>query len=117
MCDISDHKDTDEPDRYAVLACIPALLVGSFKHRIDIGFRRNGQPIMNQEDRLALAQKPVARESIPWWTTDVQPLKVILNIPHTMEGEPHLESLDDERAFPPFKEKRILIWHPHVYFV
>ena len=117
VCDIPDPKDTDEPERYAVLASIPALLVESFNQRIDMGLRREGQPIMNPEDRLALAQKPVIRETVPQWTTEVQPLELMLNIPHTIEDETQLESIHDKRTSAPFKEKNILIWHPHIHFV
>ena len=117
VSDIEDPNDDGEPERYAVFACIPALLVEAFNGRIDLGLRREGQPIMNQDERQKLAKTPKAYETVPTWTKDVQPLEQTLHIPHSMQTYAQLESLDDERASAPFKEKNILFWHPHIHFV
>lgn len=115
--EIPDPKDDGEPERYAILACIPALLVESFNQRINLGFRRGGHSIMTLEERQALAAMPKVFESPPRWVSRVPPLAETLHIPHTIAGKTQLKSLDDERASPPFKEKNILIWHPHTHFI
>lgn len=117
VSDIPDPQDETEPERYAVLSCIPALLVESFNQRIEMGLRREAHSFMSQEERETWAATPKVLETVPSWTTEVAPLKMMLCIPHHMDGESQLESLDDRRASPPFKEKNILIWHPHIHFM
>ncbi|KAF2453600.1 Metallo-dependent phosphatase-like protein [Lineolata rhizophorae] len=114
--DIPDPKDEDELERYAVLACIPALLVESFNRRIELGLCREGHSIMSQEEREVLAKTPKTLESMPPWASKVPPLVETLYIPHTIEGESQLHSLDDKRSSAWFKEKNILIWHHHIHF-
>ncbi|KXS99868.1 hypothetical protein AC578_4490 [Pseudocercospora eumusae] len=118
--EIPDPADHAQPERYAVLACIPALLVEAFNQRIDIGLRRQGDSIMNEDEREALARSLPATtvyEQLPPWTRSVEPLEQTLYIPHEMEGLPQLSNLDDDRASPAFREKNILLWHPHIHFV
>ena len=43
--EIPDRRDLD-PERYAVLACITALLVPSFNYRINLGLPRDAPPII-----------------------------------------------------------------------
>lgn len=115
--EIPDPKDETCPEQYAVLACIPALIAEAFNRRLDLGLRREGHGIMMSEEREALAQTPKVYEKAPAWAEDVTPLDETLHITHIIPGEEQLSSLDDERASPPFREKNILIWHPHIHFI
>jgi hypothetical protein len=117
VSDIPDPQDEAEPERYAVLSCILALLVESFNQRIEMGLRREAHSLMSQEKREVWAATPKILETVPHWVAKVAPLKVMLHIPHRMDGDSELETLDDQRASPPFKEKNILIWNPHIHFM
>jgi hypothetical protein len=116
--DIPDPKDYEEPERYAVLACIPSLIVESFNERIRLGLRREGRSLMTDEEREKLAAAtPEAQESLPSWVLDVPSLSTLLKISHQIEGEEQLETLNDKRASPAFKAKNILVWEPHIHFI
>nr|POF15353.1 hypothetical protein CFP56_42242 [Quercus suber] len=117
VASIPDPKDEAVADRYAVLSCIPALLVEAFNARMDLGLRRDGHPIMTLEQRDALASSPFSYEQVPAWTLNVAPLETTLCIPHRMPGLKQLDSLRDDNASPPFRQKNILFWHPHIHFV
>lgn len=117
VSEIPDPQDENEPERYAVLSCIPALLVESFNQRIEMGLRREAHSFMSVEERQAWAATPKVLETVPTWTAGVAPLKEMLYIPHYMDGETQLETLDDKRASSSFKQKNILIWHPHIHFM
>ena len=116
--DIPDPKDEIEHERYAVIACIPSLLVESFNQRIGLGLRREGRSIMTMEERQNLAATtPNASESLPNWVSRVASLEKTLSIPHVIPDETQLESFDDKRASLAFSEKHILVWHPHIHFI
>lgn len=116
--DIPDPGEEDEPERYAVLSCIPALLVESFNQRIDMGLRREEpHSVLSRKEQSQWAATPKKYESVPDWTRTVPVLDEMLYIPHTIPGETQLESLDDPRASRPFKDKNILLWHPHIHFI
>lgn len=117
ISDIPDPQDTEEPERYAVLSCIPSLLVEAYNQRIEMGLRREAHSFMSQEERDAWAATPKVLERIPLWAAEVRPLENKLLIPHCIWGETQVESSDDTRASPAFKEKNILIWHPHIHFM
>ncbi|TVY58780.1 hypothetical protein LCER1_G000545 [Lachnellula cervina] len=117
VSEIPDPQDDSESERYAVLSCIPALLVESFNQRIEMGLRREAHSFMSQEERDTWAATPKVLETLPAWTAKVAPLRNMLYIPHYMAGNEQLDTLDDRRASPPFKEKNILIWHPHIHFM
>lgn len=56
---IPDPGEQGDPERYAVLACIPALLVESFNERINLGLRREEpHSILSLEEQLAWAATP-----------------------------------------------------------
>lgn len=114
---IPDPKDDKEPERYAVLASIPALLVESFNHRQDLGLRRNARGIMSNEEAAEFAASPKQYETEPSWAAHVEPLKTTLHITHTMENEEQLASLEDVRAAASFKARNVMIWKPHIHFV
>jgi hypothetical protein len=115
--DIPDPLDEHEPERYAVLACIPPLLVESFNKRTELGLRRDAHSIMSVEERQAFAATPKVLESAPSWTSRVKPLERTLHIPHTIARETQLVSLDDKKQSPAFKAKNIMIWQPHIHFI
>lgn len=117
VLEIPDPHDEAEPERYAVLSCIPALLVESFNERLDMGLRREAHSFMSQEEREAWAATPKNLEVEPAWACKVPPTETVLHIPHNIAGETQLESFEDKRASAPFKMKNILIWHPHIHFI
>ncbi|PGH15835.1 hypothetical protein AJ79_02216 [Helicocarpus griseus UAMH5409] len=118
VADIPDPGEQGEPARYAVLSCIPHLLVESFNRRIDMGLRREEpSSILSTEEQMEWAATPKKYESVPEWARRVPPVEAVLKIPHTMDGKTQIEEFEDERASLPFKEKNILLWHPHIHFL
>ena len=115
---IPDPGEHGDPERYAVLSCIPALLVESFNMRIEQGLRREEpHSILALEEQQYWASTAKNLESLPPWVADVQPLETLLHIPHTVDREPQLTSFDDPGASPVFKEKNIMFMHPHIHFM
>lgn len=113
---IPDPGDQDDPERYAVLSCIPALVVESFNERNRIGLRREEpHSILSIEEQLAWAASPVKLETVPEWTRNVPPLKSVLHIPLGEAGTPPLIGMDEPD--PAFKEKNILMPKPHIHFI
>lgn len=79
---IPDPGDQSDPERYAVLSCIPSLLVESFNERIRMGLRREEpHSILSIEEQLAWAASPQKLETVPEWTRNVPPLESIFHIP------------------------------------
>lgn len=122
VCDIEDPRDSD-PARYAVLSCIPHLLVIAFNNNIEMGLPRDAPSIMTDDQIEEVQRRPKKLEAVPEWTKSVAPLPTLLKIPHLKGGlgsGSELEELDDmqdERASEPFKAKNILIWEPHILFI
>jgi hypothetical protein len=112
---IPDPKDHSEPARYAVLACIPALMVEAFNQRIKIGIPRHADAIMLDEEMEEYRHAERKYETVPIWTLSVRPIEETLKIPHE-DGEV-LSSFNDKRASPQLAEKNILCWQPHIHFV
>jgi hypothetical protein len=108
---IPDPVDITEPERYAVLACVPALMVEAFNKRIEMGIPREVEAIILGKEIEAYSKQERQYETVPEWTLKVEPLKEVLTIPLNT-GEV-LESMDDERASPQLREKNILCWQPH----
>ena len=115
IASIPDPKDYAEPGRYAVLACIPALMEEAFNKRIELGIPRHADAIMLQEEIEEYRNAERKFERVPEWISHVRPLERVLKIPHD-EGE-ILNSIDDERASPQLAEKNILCWQPHIHFI
>lgn len=114
---IPDPTD-DDPARYAVLSCIPHLLVAAFNKNIELGLPRDAPAIMSDDEVEELKKREKKFEAVPEWTSKVPPLEKTLKIPYTYDGDPKvLADFDDERASTPFKEKKVLIWEPHIYFI
>ena len=119
VLDIPDPQDPD-PERYAWLACIPALLCLAFNARIKLGLPRDAPPIFTREmlDEWR-AQKPLY-EREPEWTAGVKALPTMLAIPHWDNRKRDfvpLPGFDDTRASQEFASKNILIWQPHIHFI
>lgn len=115
---IPDPGEQGDPERYAVLSCIPALIVESFNERNRQGLRRaEPHSILSLEEQLEWAATPEVLESEPGWTEGVAPLKECLHIPHELPDWPELDSMDDFQASEAFKKKNILIMTPHIHFV
>ncbi|KAF5027342.1 hypothetical protein F66182_543 [Fusarium sp. NRRL 66182] len=114
--DIPDPSDP-HPERYACLACIPALLCLAFNKRIGLGLPRDAPPIFTH-DMLEewRAQEPEYEEE-PAWVNDVPRLATTLAIPHWDNSKRDFVSLESfEHASRAFARKNILIWQPHVDF-
>ncbi|KAL8647978.1 MAG: hypothetical protein Q9210_005241 [Variospora velana] len=118
--DIPDPKDSD-PERYAVLACIPSLINQAYNRLIGLGLPREAPALITNDQLEEMKQKPKIFEQSPEWVTDVPPLVNMLKIPQRAHGYTGpwetLDDFDDVRASTAFKEKNILIWEPHIYFV
>ncbi|KAL8694617.1 MAG: hypothetical protein Q9224_003536 [Gallowayella concinna] len=118
--DIPDPKD-DDPARYAVLASIPPLIIQAYNRLIDLGLPREAPGLMTTEQFANMKQKPKICEEAPDWVAKVPPLDAVLKIPHRQHGYTGpwetLDTFEDVRVSQPFKEKNILIWEPHIYFV
>ncbi|KAG8417598.1 hypothetical protein J3459_006532 [Metarhizium acridum] len=115
---IPDPGEQGDPERYAVLACIPALIVESFNERNEQGLRRQEpHSILSLEEQLQWAATPKIVESEPSWTKTVPPLQKLLHIPHSQPYTPQLTTLDDPQACPAFKKRNILAIRPHIHFI
>ena len=115
---IPDPGEQGDPERYAVLACIPALLVESFNERNRLGLRRaEPHSILSLEEQLQWAATPEVLETVPSWTEAVAPLEELLHIPDSEPERPELAGLFDPEPEPAFKEKNILIMKPHIHFI
>ncbi|KAJ3514625.1 hypothetical protein NM208_g15045 [Fusarium decemcellulare] len=118
VVDIPDPCDPD-PDRYACLACIPALLCLAFNKRIEMGLPREAPPVFNQDMLDQWRAQERKFESAPLWTDKVPQLDEVLIIPHWDNQERDfvpLKSFDCAEASKEFADKNILVWHPHVHF-
>lgn len=115
---IPDPGEQGDPERYAVLACIPALLVESLNERNRLGMRCDEpHSILSIEEQLQWTATPEVLETEPAWTKDVAPLETLLYIPHGQPEWPELTTLDDDESSPAFKKKKILMMKPHIHFI
>lgn len=112
---IPDPMDSAEPARYAVLACVTALMVTAYNERIRMGIPRWAEAIMSLEELEEARNAEKQYEEMPRWALEVLPLKETLKIPHDDGGV--LESFDDERASRELALKNILHWQPHIHFI
>jgi hypothetical protein len=119
VCKIPDPKDPD-PERYAVLAVIPSLLVLAFNKRIELGLPRDAPAIFtgDQLDEWRAREREYEKE--PDWASSVPPCKELLKIPHwnnDLRDFVSIDGFDDHRASQEFAKKNILIWQPHIHFI
>lgn len=116
---IPDPGDYGDPERYAVIACIPALLVESFNERIDLGLRREEpHSILSLEEQMRFAASPKLYETPPDWTESVKSLDETLHIPQEVglwQEQP--TSLDHPQACQIFRRKNILCPKLHIHFI
>ncbi|TLD07824.1 hypothetical protein PgNI_10154 [Pyricularia grisea] len=106
---IPDPGEDGDPERYAVLACITALIVESFNERNKLGLRRaEPHSILSLEEQLAWAATPEVRETEPAWTSNARPLSRVLYIPTGDDNGEEITNLEDPKACPAFKKKNIL---------
>lgn len=118
VSDIPDPLDPD-PERYACLACIPALLCLAFNKRIEMGLPRDAPSIFTRDmlEEWKAQEREYERE--PNWVTGVSRLDTTLAIPH-WDNEKRdfvpLDGFEDEKASKEFAKKNILIWQPHIHF-
>ena len=110
--DIPDPRD-DNPQRYAILAVIPFLMVRAFNRLIAKGLPRDSGPIIS--DFEALAARPRVLEVVPAWTYKVSCLEEPFKIPN--EHGVFLTGPEDPTSCKEFLDKNIWIEEPHIYFV
>ncbi|KAF8864053.1 hypothetical protein BDZ45DRAFT_52102 [Acephala macrosclerotiorum] len=128
VADIQDPKDSDL-ERYAVLSCIPYLLVEAFNENIGRGMPRGAPAVISDDLLVELNAQEKKFEEVPPWARLVPALATPLNIilsPRRAQTLPDLipgEDIDlgglknDERLSPSFKKKNITICHPHIKFI
>jgi hypothetical protein len=119
VCQIPDPRDPD-PERYAVVACIPALLCRAFNRRIGLGLPRNTPPIFTRTQLDAWRSQEREYESEPVWTRDVPQLNDELAIPRWDNEKRQFVPLGDsekDKGSEAFAKKNILIWQPHIHFI
>ena len=100
--EIPDPQDTN-PQRYAILAVMPALMVRAFNRLISKGLPRNAPAII--DDFEALAEQPRVLEEVPAWVHKVPKLDTPLSIPN--EKDVFVEGPEDPSACREFLEKGI----------
>ncbi|WEW60262.1 hypothetical protein PRK78_005747 [Emydomyces testavorans] len=117
--EIQDPRDPD-PERYAVLACIPALLCLAFNKRIELGLPRDAPPIFSHDQLDEWKSQERQYEKEPAWAESVPALHEPLAIPHWDNDKREFVALDgfeNDNASKEFAKKNILIWQPHIHFV
>ena len=121
VCDIPDPCDPD-PERYAVLACIPALLCLAFNKRLELGLPRHAPGIFTRDQLEEWRSQEREYETEPSWVKSVPALTSTLAIPHWNNDKREFVTLDDfekdkDKASKEFERKNILIWQPHIHFI
>lgn len=114
VCDVPDPKDS-EPERYAVVAAVPFMLVAAFNNLINRGLPRDAPGIMTSDELDEAMKRTPKPEAPPVWTKNVAPLKEPLILPNK-DGEV-LASFQDENADLFLAEKNVLCQRLHIYFV
>lgn len=116
--DIPDPHDPD-PERYAVLSCIPALLCLAFNKRIGLGLPRDAPPIFTRSMLEEWQAQERKYEEEPQWVEGVPRLPETLAILHWDNDKRDfvpLDGFEENKASPEFARKNILIWQPHIHF-
>lgn len=118
VASIPDPGEQGDLERYAVLACIPALIVESFNERNEQGLRRaEPSAILSLEEQLYWASTPKVIEIEPQWTDTVPPLETVMHLPHSQPYTAQLTSFDDPDVCPAFRKRNILAIQPHIHFI
>ncbi|RMD39361.1 hypothetical protein DV735_g5758, partial [Chaetothyriales sp. CBS 134920] len=114
--DIPDPCDS-HPERYACLACIPALLCEAFNKRIGLGLPRHAPPIFTFDMLEEWRAQERQYEEEPAWVSEVPRLAATLAIPHWDNNKRDFVCLQSFKgASSAFLSKNILIWKPHIHF-
>jgi hypothetical protein len=119
VSEIPDPRDPD-PERYAVVACIPALLCLAFNKRIELGLPRDAPAIFTRDQLEEWRSRGREYEMEPEWTEGVPQLDQRLAIPHWDNDKREFVPLDASettKASKEFAKKNILIWQPHIHFI
>lgn len=101
-----------DPQRAAILAGIPSLLVLAFNRLIKKGLPRGSPAIIMPHVEEELSRKPVVLETQPAWVGRVQGLKKRLVIPG-----PHGEVPEKENMYQNLLALGVAVQTPHVLFV
>lgn len=118
ICDIPDPLDPD-PERYAVVACIPALMCVAFNERIRLGLPRTAPPVFTKSALDYWRRQERVYETEPEWAHWVPQLNEKLVIPHWDNEKKKyvlLKTFEAEKASKEFERKNILIGQPHIHF-
>lgn len=117
VCDIPDPRDP-HPERYACLACIPALLRLAFNKRIELGLPRDAPPIFTRDMMDEWRNQDRKLEEEPSWVHEVPALSETLAIPHWDNDQRDFVPLKSfENASAHFSRKNILLLPPHIHFI
>lgn len=119
VCEIPDPKDPD-PERYAVLAVIPTLLVLAFNKRIELGLPRHAPPIFTYDELDQWKREERKLEKEPDWVDGVIGCENQLAIPHWNNDQKKfitLSNLDDPGVSEEFAQKNILTLKLHIHFI
>jgi hypothetical protein len=112
ISEIPDPQDA-HPERYAVLAVIPVLLVESFNYNIGLGLPRDAPAFI--EDFDALRARPKRFEELPTWVRSVPPSPDMVRL-RNWQGV-ILENKEDPKACPHFLKMNILSENPGLRFI
>ncbi|KAH6612922.1 hypothetical protein B0J18DRAFT_470273 [Chaetomium sp. MPI-SDFR-AT-0129] len=109
---IPDPADPD-PQRYAILAGIPSLLVTAFNRLIERGLPRGSPSIITGvEMEEELRRRPVVLETEPAWVGRVPALREVLVLPG-----PGGEVAEGEERYGRLLRLGVVVGTPHVLFV
>lgn len=117
---IPDPKDTD-PERYAILACIPKLLVLAFNKKTELGLPRNAPAIFTGHQLEQWRGQPKQYEEVPPWVEFAPRLRRnILEIPHWDDERRDFVTLDRSQRYKASKEcleQGVVVYEPHIHFI
>lgn len=114
VSEIPDPKDPD-PQRYALLATIPYLLVRAFNANINLGLPRDAPAIFTLEEEMEFRSRPKKLEHAPAWADKVPPLDTQLFL--TDDLGHCLNSVDDPRADQDLARKNIVMTRLGISFI
>ena len=114
--EIPDPSDP-HPERYACLACIPALLCLAFNKRIGLGLPRDAPAIFTRDMLDSWRTQEQQLEEEPPWTDEVPCLSETLAIPHWDNDQRDFVIPDSSQSVSQeFSRKNILLLQPHIHF-
>lgn len=114
VSEIPDPQDPD-PERYAVLACIPYLLLRAFNANINLGLPRDAPAIFTLEEEREFRSRPKMLEAAPAWAEQVSPLDRPLFLKNDTGRCP--SSVNDCDADPDLVRKNIVMNRIGISFI